>query len=179
MSRPDTLRRADLAMPRSDMNALLAEGYAARVATVGADGWPYVVPMLYVWSEPDIYFHNSNAAGHLNVNLAANNRVCLVIDEPGMVYGYGRFECDSSISYRSVMAFGIVHRVVDEVAKAKFCDELMRKYGRDVTGRPQGVYPRLAHIDVHRVAVERLAGKRINLPQSGARWPALDRTKSA
>ncbi|MES3002423.1 MAG: pyridoxamine 5'-phosphate oxidase family protein [Pseudomonadota bacterium] len=178
MSSPNVMRRADLVMPEEDVKLLLEQGHCARLATTGADGWPYVLPMLFVWRDPHLYFHTSSALGHLAANLSHDSRVCMVIDEPGSVYGYGRFECDSSISYRSVMAFGTVHEVQDPAEKSLFCDELMRKYGGGITGRPQGFYPRLAHIDVRRIVVDRMSGKRIELPQPAARWPANDRTRS-
>ncbi len=178
MSSPNVMRRGDLVMPAEDVKLLLEHGETARLATTGSDGWPYVLPMLYVWRDPHLYFHTSSASGHLAANLAHDCRVCMVIDEPGSVYGYGRFECDSSISYRSVMAFGKVQQVEDPAEKSLFCDELMRKYGGGITGRPQGFYPRLASIDVRRIEVERMSGKRIELPQVAQRWPAHDRTLS-
>ena len=32
-------------------SALLAGGFAGRLGTVGPDGWPYVVPLLYVFMD--------------------------------------------------------------------------------------------------------------------------------
>jgi nitroimidazol reductase NimA-like FMN-containing flavoprotein (pyridoxamine 5'-phosphate oxidase superfamily) len=172
------MRRADLAMTEERARAFLRQGYSGRLATVGPDQWPYVVPLLYVYRDDSIYVHNSRAPGHLRANVDHSGRACFLVDEPGTVYGYGRFECDSSLSYSSVMAFGNVTVVEGEHDKALFCDELMRKYGAGMEGRPKQFYPRLDAISVYALRIERLTGKAIQLPAASARWPAMDRTKS-
>jgi uncharacterized protein len=175
---PSPVRRADLAMSEERARAFLSQGYAGRLATVGADHWPYVVPLLYVCREGSIYVHNSRSPGHLRANIDTNNRACFVVDEPGTVYGYGRFECDSSLSYCSVIAFGAISIVEGKSDKALFCDDLMRKYGAGLDGRPKQFYPRLDAISVYVLQIQRLSGKEIQLPVASARWPAHDRTQS-
>ena len=165
-------------MDAEGADAALARGYAGRLATTGPDGWPYVVPLLYVWHDGIVYVHNSRADGHLSRNIGAGCRTCFLVDEPGSVYGYGRFDCDTSLSYSSVMVFGSVERVTSEEAKVSFCDELMRKYGSRIEGRPAHVYPRLGDISVYALRPERISGKRIPLPARSAQWPAIDRTRS-
>ena len=83
----------------------LQEGYCGRLTTFGPDGYPYCVPLLYVWMDEQLYVHGTNARGHLHTNLEFNSRVCFEVDFPGQVFDYGRFECDISVSYRSVVAF--------------------------------------------------------------------------
>ena len=48
MSSAPQLRRADKQMSEARLQELLARGYCGRLATVGADGFPYIVPLLYV-----------------------------------------------------------------------------------------------------------------------------------
>jgi len=179
MSRAPSIRRADLVMDEAETRALLEGGYCGRLATVGADGWPYCLPLLYVAMEGRIYLHNAAAAeGHLRRNLAHETRVCFAVDEPGEVHGYGRYECDTTISYRSVLAFGRVRVVAEDEEKRRFCTALMRKYGSAIEGRPRDFFPRLEQIAVYALHIERLSGKRIPLPAAQAQWPQLDRTRS-
>lgn len=179
MSAPDlAIRRADLVMDAERTEGVLAKGYAGRLATTGSDGWPYVVPLLYVWTDRTVYVHNSGAAGHLSRNIDANGRACFLVDQPGSVYGYGRFECDTALSYCSVMVFGSVKRVSSRELKIAFCDALMRKYGSAIEGRPAHFYPRLDHISVYALRPDRISGKEITLPGVSAQWPAIDRTRS-
>ena len=65
MSRPPEVRRVDKVMTDARARETLAGGFCGRLGTVGPDGWPYVVPLLYVWMEGQIYVHNSRAPGHL------------------------------------------------------------------------------------------------------------------
>jgi nitroimidazol reductase NimA-like FMN-containing flavoprotein (pyridoxamine 5'-phosphate oxidase superfamily) len=173
------MRRADLALDDAQSIAFLEQARAGRLATTGADGWPYALPMLHVWHEGAVYLHGTAARGHLATNLEHDARACFVVDEPGPVYAYGRFECDSSLAYRSVIVFGRIEPVDDSQGKSLFCDLLMRKYGGDVpAGRPRGFYPRLDAIHVYRLNVERMSGKQIVLPVPALQWPEHDRTRS-
>lgn len=172
------LRRTDKQMDETRVREILASAYSGRLGTVGADGWPYVVPLLYVYMDEQIYTHNSAARGHLRNNLEHDPRVCFEIDEPGQVFGYGRFACDTSLSYASVIAFGTVRIVDDRDEKASFCSALMTKYAGHVSGRPADVFPRLDHIAVYAMRVERMTGKHAALPAASEQWPARDRSKT-
>lgn len=178
MSGAPSVRRLDKLMSDEAAHALLARGRCARVATVGADGAPYCTPLLYVWMDGEIYMHNSAARGHFRTNIDHETRVCIVIDEPGEIFDYGRFECDVSIAHASVVVHGSIRVVENRVVKQRFCDALMAKYhGRDV-GRPKGFYPRLDHITVYAVSVDRVTGKETPLPAPAEQWPARDNTKT-
>ena len=178
MSNTPQLRRADKQMSDARLQELLAHGYCGRLATIGADGFPYIVPLLYVWMDGKIYTHNTRAPGHLRANVDANPRACFEIDEPGEVFGYGRFECDTSVSYASIIAFGTVQLVEDDAGKSAFCVALLEKYARQVSGRPKSFFPRLGQIAVYAMTVERITGKESVLPVVAEQWPARDRTKT-
>ena len=64
------------------------------------------------------------ARGHLRANVDHEPRVCFEIDEPGEVFPYGRFECDTGLAYRSVTAFGRIRVVDDRAQKSGFFDKL-------------------------------------------------------
>lgn len=178
MSSPGVVRRADRLMPREKQQEVLARARVGRLATVSAAGEPYCVPLLFVCEGDDILVHNTAAHGHLRSNVIASDKVCFEIDEAGEVFDYGRFECDSSIAYQSLIAFGRI-RIVDERArKQAFCDALMAKYGTGGEGRPKGFYPRLDQITVYAITVERMTGKELSLPALSERWPAKDDTRT-
>lgn len=157
---------------------LLARGFCGRLATVGDDGHPYCVPLLYVAMDNEVYVHNTSARGHLRANVEHEPRVCFEIDQPGEIFAYGRFECDSTVSYQSVILFGKIRVVDDRAAKQRFCEALMDKYGKPDWDRPKGFFPRLDEITVYAIAIERVTGKENLLPGVAQQWPALDRTKT-
>jgi nitroimidazol reductase NimA-like FMN-containing flavoprotein (pyridoxamine 5'-phosphate oxidase superfamily) len=178
MSSPPRVRRADRVLSDAQARDLLARGFCCRLATVGTDGSPYCVPLLYVVLDGKLLAHNTGDRGHLRANVEHDPRVCVEVDEPGPVFDYGRFECDSGLAYRSVIGFGTVRIVDDRAAKQRFFEAFMTKYGTPDRDRPRGFFPRLDTVTVYAVTIERLTGKATALPPPAERWPALDRTAS-
>ncbi len=178
MSAPPSVRRADRVMTSERSLETVERGFSGRLATVSEDGQPYCVPLLYVWMDRQIYVHGTSARGHLRANIEREPRVCFEVDEPSDVFDYGRFECDSGLSYRSVILFGKIQVVDDTAVKQRFCEALMAKYRRAESDRPQNFFPRIDLIAVYAIAIERMTGKEQALPDVSERWPAKDRTKT-
>src|SRR3954453_5611609 len=112
MSSPQ-LRRADRVMAEEGALQLLQRGFAGRLPTIGGDGDPYCVPLLYVCIDGEVFVHNTSARGHLRASVDHDPRVCFEVDEPDQVFDYGRFEWDSGLAYQSVILFGRA-RIVDD-----------------------------------------------------------------
>jgi uncharacterized protein len=177
MSSPP-VRRADKLMPDAKLGELLSTGYCGHLATISLDGSPYVCPLLYVWLDGQVWLHNTSAQGHLQTNVHHDPRVCFEVSVPGKVFAYGRYECDTSIEYQSIVVFGRVAIIDDRARKSLFFDALMAKYhGNDAT-RPKSFYPRLDGVTVYALTVERITGKQQRLPSTAAQWPAADHTMS-
>jgi hypothetical protein len=178
MSSPPKVRRTDKLMPDARITELLSTSYCGRLGTVGADGTPYVCPLLYVWMRGQVWLHNTSASGHLQANVRHEPRVCFEIDTPGKVFPYGRFQCDTSIEYQSVLVFGRIAIIADRALKTAFFDALMDKYYSNDATRQKGFYPRLDEVTVYALTVDRMTGKETRLPAPQAQWPAADNTKS-
>jgi uncharacterized protein len=177
MSAPP-MRRADRVMTHERSLEALERGFSGRLATVGVDGYPYCVPLLYVWMDGQVCVHGTSARGHLRTNIEREPRVCFEVDEPSKVFDYGRFECDSGLAYQSVVLFGKIRVVDDTPTKQRFCQALMAKYGRPDSDRPKNYFPRINLITVYALTVERMTGKEQALPAISEQWPAKDRTKT-
>ena len=93
MSTPPQLRRAHKAMSHAAALETLQRGFCGRLATIGEEGYPYCVPLLYVWLNGEVCLHNAKARGHRRASVDHEPRVCFEVDEPGEVFPYGRFEC--------------------------------------------------------------------------------------
>jgi uncharacterized protein len=178
MSSSPQIRRADRVMPDQLVWETVARGFTGRLATVSEDGSPYCIPLLYVLIDGLLYVHTTSAGGHLRANIEHEPRVCFEIDEPGEVFDYGRFECDSGLAYRSVILFGRMQAVGDVAAKQRFCEALMAKYGKPDSGRPKGFFPRMDVITVYAISIERVTGKAQVLPPVSQQWPAQDMSKT-
>jgi uncharacterized protein len=178
VSSAPNMRRGDLEMTNEQARKMLELGYAGRLATYGMDGYPYCVPLLYVWAEHQVFVHGTNAASHFQANIRHEPRVCFELDEPGEVFDYGRFECDSGLSFRSLILFGTMRLTEDRAAKQLFCERLMEKYGKANSIRPKNFFPRLDIINVYAMTISRMTGKEKALPDLCEQWPNKDRTRT-
>ncbi len=165
------LRRADKIMTSAEVDAFLASTFCGRTATIGPDGYPYVVPNLFIWARAQIYLHNAKVTGHFMTNVRHCDRVSFEIDELGEVFPYGAVECDTTISYRSVILFGRIRIVEDEAEKIEFYTAVMKKYAPpDSWGRERGTFPRLGKTVVYAITPELITGKQGPLPPLEKRW---------
>jgi uncharacterized protein len=171
------LRRQDKMMDRAAADRFLERTAFAHFATVSANGDPYVVPNLFVYADGKIFSHTS-LAGHFRSNIEARPRVCFEAAEIGTVFPYGEFECDSSVSYVSVVGFGSIRIEEDRTAKILFFDRLMAKYSDPKLDRPKGFYPRLDYITMYALTIEQVTGKHQPLPVVSEQWPTMNRTKT-
>lgn len=66
---------------RVEIERILASTTIGRMATHGADGYPYITPVNFVFHEGNIYFHCALRGEKLD-NIAANPKVCFEADIP-------------------------------------------------------------------------------------------------
>ncbi|MBX6377855.1 MAG: pyridoxamine 5'-phosphate oxidase family protein [Clostridia bacterium] len=164
MPDPSSLDRAPLRVDRlledAASRSYLQAARVAYVATTGADGWPYVVPMSFIYDGgPVLWFHNGRKPGHLAANLARDPRVCIAVGECGALVPGPRYACQSSLEYVSVVAFGRVEAVEDEATKNWFFDRMVEKYGPEGHRFPDPTYPLNHKIVLWRMTIEKLTGK--------------------
>jgi nitroimidazol reductase NimA-like FMN-containing flavoprotein (pyridoxamine 5'-phosphate oxidase superfamily) len=166
-------------MSSEDVDAFLTGAFCGRTATIGTDGYPYVVPNLFVWHDSTIFLHTARHPGHFADNVRHCARVSFEVDEPGEVFPYGIVECDTSVSYRSVVMFGCI-RVVDGADDAAvFFRRFMTKYApADSWGREKESFPRIPATTVYSITPEAITGKIGVLPPLDARWPHQNNTLS-
>jgi uncharacterized protein len=165
------LRRTDKTMSEQQVHECLARAYCGRTATVGPDGFPYVVPNLFVWMDERLYLHTAKQSGHFLANVEFCKRVCFEIDEPGETFPYGPVACDTSIAYRSVVVFGTIGIVADRSAKLRFFSAFMSKYAPPESwGRPRDSFPRVDGTIVYTIVPQMMTGKETPLPSAAQRW---------
>ena len=93
-----------------------------RLATIGADGYPYITPLNYVYWQGSIYFHCAREGEKLD-NLRRDAKVCFEVDLP-LAYldtGFDRSRPPCSVHqfYHSVIIRGrgeIVENLEEKVA---------------------------------------------------------------
>ena len=60
---------------------ILEEAIIGRMATIGADGFPYITPVNYVFHNDKIYFHCAHKGEKID-NIIRDDKVCFEVDTP-------------------------------------------------------------------------------------------------
>lgn len=74
------MARLDVSMTDEELAGFLARAWTARVATLGSDGWPHVIPLWFVWLEGALVV-NTTRGNRTVRNLEADPRAAVTIDE--------------------------------------------------------------------------------------------------
>ena len=116
---------------------ILGSTTIGRLATIGADGYPYVTPVNFVFHEGCIYFHCAHEGEKLD-NLARDARMCFQVDVPLAYLEVGfnpeRNPCRTHQLYHSVIIRGTARVVPDGELKTAALNALVAKHesGADV-----------------------------------------------
>jgi nitroimidazol reductase NimA-like FMN-containing flavoprotein (pyridoxamine 5'-phosphate oxidase superfamily) len=147
-------------MSETDSREFLRAQTVAHVATVDAAGWPYVVPLIYIYEGSDrLYLHTGDHRGHFLRNVQHEPRICVEVAEIGLVHRGQPFACNSALVFTSVVVFGTVRTLEDRAKKSWFFDRILAKYGQpDWTFTPG--YPLLDRIILYEQQMETVTGKR-------------------
>ena len=77
------MRIKDRLISREECEKALQEAEYGSLATISADGTPYITPLNFVYKDGALYFHCAKNAGHKMENIAANNKACFsVVEDP-------------------------------------------------------------------------------------------------
>lgn len=152
LNRAKELRRRD----REDLYAVLDAALVAHVGYV-RDGFPVVIPMAYCRDGDTLLLHGSTGAGISTAARAGLPMSATVTVLDGLVYERSLF--DSTVNYRSAMAFGTAIPVPDcdrEAAVRTISERLMP--GRWAEVRPP-TRKELAATFVLRLPLDRASAK--------------------
>lgn len=148
--------------------AILEEARIGRLATVGADGYPYIVPVNFVYWRQSIYFHCAREGEKLD-NIRRDPRVCFEVDIPlaylDTAYDRQMPPCDVGQFYRSAIIRGRAEIIQDIEEKVDALNALMASH--EGVGDFSAITPAtraVALCEVVAVRVERLSAK-ANLAQ--------------
>lgn len=152
------MRRTDRSISEAQAREIMAQADHGFLATVGEDGWPYVVPLNHVLDGDTLYVHCA-LGGHKLDNIAHDERVSYC--------GVAHTEIDPkavTTRYRSAIAFGRASVVEDEAEKRKALELLGRRfcagYEAEVQAEIRQDGPKTS---VVRIRIERITGK-ANIP---------------
>ena len=144
---------------------ILEKGSSGVLSLLSDDGYPYGVPISYVYHDSVLYFHG-NRTGHKIDAIRNCEKASFCVIEKDQV-----IPSELTTYYRSVIAFGKVRILEEEAEKRKALLFLAGKYapGSDEFSKAY-VEKQLARTCVIECSVEHMTGKQaIELVQTGGK----------
>lgn len=148
------MRRSRQALTPEACAAVLARGTAGVLALSGNGGYPYAVPLSYVYADGKLYFHCAKA-GHKLEAIARSDKASFCVVDQDEIH-----PTEYTTYYRSVIVFGRVRLLTDEDAIRRAALVLGEKYNpgarQAAEEEIQRTLPALAALEM---TVEHLTGK--------------------
>lgn len=148
------MRRKRQQLSDEESKEILQNATSGTLALLGDGGYPYAVPISYVFSEGKLYFHSA-LSGHKVDAIRGCDRAsfCVVAQDDVKPALYTTF-------FRSVIAFGRIHIVDDEDEKLAAARLLGNRYNPHQDEALQKELENgLARMLVIRLDIEHLTGK--------------------
>lgn len=148
------MRRKRQQLSETDSVAILKKATSGTLALLGDNGYPYAVPISYVYSEGKLYFHSAMSGHKVDAIRNCDKASFCVIDQDNVQpKKYTTF-------YRSVIAFGRIHIIEDEAEKLKTASMLGNRYNPNQEDTLQKEIEKgLSRMLAIRFDIEHLTGK--------------------
>lgn len=148
------MRRKKQLLSKEACEAILREATAGTLALLGDGGYPYAVPISYVYAEGHLYFHSALAGHKVDaIRQCDKASFCVISQDDVQPKMYTTF-------YRSVIAFGRIHIIEDESEKMAAARMLGNRYNpNDEEALRQELEKGFARMLIIRLDIEHLTGK--------------------
>lgn len=120
------MRRKDRALSEENLDAILKDGEYGVLGTLSEDGYPYVVPLSYVYDKNRIYFHCATNGLKLD-NIRRMSKVSFTV-----VDHVEALPKEFSTKYQSAVIFGTAE-ILEGEEKDSALSALISKYSSEFT----------------------------------------------
>ena len=147
------MRRKRQLLPTEESVSILEKMTSGTLALHGDDGYPYAVPVSYVYADGKIYFHTA-VKGHKVDAIQTNGKVSFCVVEQDDVK-----PAEFTTYFRSVIVFGKARILEDENEKLSALRLLADKYSHGEAGMEAEIAKGFNHLLMVEITVEHLTGK--------------------
>lgn len=148
------MRRKRQLLSIEESISILKKMTSGVLAVAGDGGYPYAVPLSYVYCGDKIYFHSAKLGHKIDAIIKCDKvSFCVIEQDNVMPEEYTTY-------FRSVVVFGKAHILDDDGEKRKAIEILAEKYSPDQEeGRLQEIGTSFKNLCMIELAVEHMTGK--------------------
>ncbi len=155
MDRFRPMRRFRQALSDDDIEKILTKHTYGVLSVIGDSGYPYTVPLNYVYEDGHFYFHCAKS-GHKLDAIRNNGRCSFCVVDSSDIYPH-----EMTTLYRSVIAFGRAQIIEDEAELIAVSDRFVDRFNPEMSADLKEKYfqkemPLLAAL---KMRVEHITGK--------------------
>ncbi len=148
------MRRNRQQLSREECERILGRCTSGVLALAGDGGYPYTVPLSYVYADGAIIFHSA-VQGHKVDAIKRDSRCSFCVIEQDEIR-----PAEFTTYFRSVIAFGRIHILEDADEKVQALRLLGRRYSPDdEPGLQHEIDKSMHHVLLLRLDIEHLSGK--------------------
>jgi uncharacterized protein len=139
-----------------EIEEIIKKCQVCHVGMVDPQGKPYIVPMNFGFQEGVIYLHSSRVGKKIRI-LESNPEVCIEFSTDYLLrYQNENVACSWSMKYRSVLAYGRVTFIEDDLQKVNHLNLIMKNYTpKEFNYNP----PSIREVCCWKVNVEKFEGR--------------------
>ena len=148
------MRRFCQQLTKSECDAILSMGTSGTLALLGDNGYPYAVPISYVYADGKLYFHSANT-GHKVDAIRQYDKASFCVIVADDIH-----PSEFTTYFRSVIVFGRIQIIESEDERMYAASLLGARYNPgDDAGLQKELEKGLSHMLVFRLDIEHITGK--------------------
>ena len=148
------MRRKEQLLSKDETIEILNSNTSGVLGVTGDDGYPYTVPLSYIYKDNKLFFHCA-MEGHKIDSIKINDKVTFcVIDKVEVV------QVSFTTHFRSVVVFGRARILTDDNERRYAMDIIVQKYSPDyIPESRQAIESSWARLCLVEVKIEHMTGK--------------------
>lgn len=154
MFRP--MRRFKQQLPTEECEKILRDSPRGVLSVIGDEGYPYGVPMDFVYEDGSLFFHTA-LSGHKLDSIRACDKASFCVLDKGQ-----KPDDDWAYYFNSVIVFGRIRVVEDETEKLLRLRQLGMKYYPTAGEVDEEIKRDAARCHILAFTVEHMTGKRVH-----------------
>lgn len=143
-------KKKEQLLPMDENISILENSTSGVLAVSGDEGYPYAVPLSYVYDDSKLYFHCA-MEGHKIDAICKNDKVSFCVIAADKVVPE-----ESTTYFKSVIVFGKAKMMEDDEEKREALVKLMEKYAPERKACADG---NLSHVGMIALSIEHVTGK--------------------